>query len=122
MNGMIMTANRSRSVRRMVSSTLKQAGYDVLEVESGHDALDKAGGEPVNMVFTDINTSNMDGIELIRRLRSKRGCRLIPIIMMTTESQAPRRREGRAAGATGWIVTPFEPEQLLAVTRKVLGA
>ncbi len=122
MNKMIMTADDSRSVRQMVSFTLQQAGYDVLEAVDGQDALKKVNGSSIGMVFTDLNMPNMDGIELIRHLRTKPKCRFIPIIMLTTESQAAKKMEGKAAGATGWIVKPFKPEQLLAVTKKVMGA
>ncbi len=122
MTKVIMTADDSKSVRQMVSFTLKQAGYDVLEAVDGKDALTIVNGSPVNMVITDLNMPNMDGIELIRELRTRPKCRFIPIIMLTTESQASKKMEGKAAGATGWIVKPFKPEQLLAVTRKVMGA
>jgi len=121
MDKIIMTVDDSASVRQMVSFTLKQAGYKVLEAEDGRDALEKLNGTAVNMVITDLNMPNMDGIELIRELRAKPQFKFIPIIMLTTESQASKKQEGKAAGATGWIVKPFKPEQLLGVTQKVLG-
>lgn len=115
----IMTVDDSASVRQMVSFTLKNAGYDVVEASDGKDALAKLSG-PVDMVITDLNMPNMDGITLIKNLRANPACKFIPIIMLTTESQAGKKQEGKEAGATGWIVKPFKPEQLLAVVQKVL--
>lgn len=121
MGKLIMTVDDSASVRQMVSFTLKDAGYDVLEAANGYDALQKLNGERVAMVITDLNMPEMDGIELVRALRSNAAYKFIPIIMLTTESQAEKKQEGKAAGATGWIVKPFKPDQLLAVVKKVLG-
>jgi two-component system, chemotaxis family, chemotaxis protein CheY len=117
----IMTADDSASVRQMVSFTLKDAGYDVMEAVDGQDALNKIGESTVNMLITDLNMPNMDGIELIRGIRGRQQFRFMPIIMLTTESQDSKKQEGRSAGATGWIVKPFKPEQLVAVVKKVLG-
>jgi len=117
----IMTVDDSASIRQMVSFTLRDAGYDVVEAVDGKDALAKLNGSPVHMLITDLNMPNMDGIELIRSVRANPACKFIPIIMLTTESQESRKQEGKAAGATGWIVKPFKPEQLLTVVRKVLG-
>jgi two-component system chemotaxis response regulator CheY len=116
-----MTADDSSSVRQMVSFTLNQAGYDVVEAVDGQDALSKLDSSPVNMLITDLNMPNMDGIELIRQLRARSQYKFMPIIMLTTESQASKKQEGKSAGATGWIVKPFKPEQLLGVVKKVLG-
>jgi two-component system chemotaxis response regulator CheY len=117
----IMTVDDSASVRQMVSFTLRDAGYEVVEAVDGQDALAKKNGRPMNMVITDLNMPNLNGIGLIRALRSDPAYRFIPIVMLTTESQAETKQEGKAAGATGWIVKPFKPEQLLAVVKKVLG-
>lgn len=121
MGKLIMTVDDSASVRQMVSFTLKDAGYDVIEAADGNDALGKIDGRIPNMVITDLNMPNLDGIGLIKALRTQSSCKFIPIIMLTTESQAERKMEGKAAGATGWIVKPFNPEQLIAVVKKVLG-
>ncbi len=118
---LIMTVDDSASIRQMVSFTLKQAGYQVLEAVDGVDALSKMDGAGVNMLLTDLNMPNMDGIELIRQVRAKGAFKFIPIIMLTTESQAEKKQQGKTAGATGWIVKPFNPDQLLAVVKKVLG-
>ncbi len=117
----IMTVDDSTSVRMMVGFTLKEAGYEILEAEDGQDAYDKLNEESVHMVIADVNMPRMNGIELVKKLRSHPRHRFTPIIMLTTESQDSKKQEGREAGATGWIVKPFQPDQLLAVVRKVLG-
>jgi len=121
MGMVIMTVDDSASVRQMVNFTLAGAGYDVVEAVDGRDALAKLKGVSVNMVLTDLNMPNMDGIELIRAIRSDAANRFVPIIMLTTESQAAKKQEGKTAGATGWIVKPFKPDKLLAVVKKVAG-
>jgi two-component system, chemotaxis family, chemotaxis protein CheY len=121
MNKLIMTVDDSHSVRQMVNFTLKNAGYDILEAADGSEALSKLNGTRVHMIITDLNMPNLDGLGLIRSVRGRAEYRFIPIIMLTTESQAEKKQEGKAAGATGWIVKPFKPEQLLAVVKKVLG-
>ena len=117
----IMTVDDSASVRQMVAFTLKGAGYEVVEAVDGKDALSKLQGNPVNMVITDLNMPNLDGIGLIRGVRANAAYKFIPIIMLTTESQDTKKQEGKSAGATGWIVKPFKPEQLITVVKKVLG-
>jgi two-component system chemotaxis response regulator CheY len=117
----IMTADDSASVRQMVSFTLKQGGYEVVEAVDGKDALQKLSTTKVDMLITDLNMPNLDGIGLIKGARALAGCKFIPIVMLTTESQDSRKQDGKSAGATGWIVKPFKPEQLMAVVKKVLG-
>ncbi len=117
----IMTVDDSMSVRQMVSLTLKHEGYEVIEAADGKDAISKLDHIGVNMVITDLNMPNMNGIDLIKWLRSQASYKFIPIIMLTTESQESRKQEGRSAGATGWIIKPFKQEQLLGVVKKVLG-
>jgi len=117
----IMTADDSASIRQMVSFTLRESGYEVVEACDGKDALEKLGKQKVDMLITDLNMPNLDGIGLIKGARALAACKFIPIIMLTTESQDSKKQEGKAAGATGWIVKPFKPEQLLAVVKKVLG-
>lgn len=117
----IMTADDSASVRQMVTFTLKQGGYDVVEAVDGKDALQKLSSTKVDMLITDLNMPNLDGIGLIKGARALPACKFIPIVMLTTESQDSKKQEGKAAGATGWIVKPFKPEQLMAVVKKVLG-
>ena len=120
MSYIILTADDSASIRQMVNFTLKDSGYEIVEAVDGKDALSKLDGRTVHMLITDLNMPNMDGIELIRHVRARAESKFIPIIMLTTESQASKKQDGKAAGATGWIVKPFRPEQLLAVVKKVL--
>jgi two-component system chemotaxis response regulator CheY len=110
----------SSSVRQMVGYTLRQAGFEVLEGRDGANALETLGDKRVDLVITDLNMPAMDGIEFIRRLRAKSNGRYTPVLMLTTESQMSKKQEGRAAGATGWIVKPFHPEKLLEVVAKVV--
>jgi two-component system, chemotaxis family, chemotaxis protein CheY len=117
----IMTVDDSASVRQMVAFTLKEAGYDVIEACDGKDALTKMQGRVLDLIITDLNMPNMDGIELIKNVRQDAARKFLPIIMLTTESQGEKKMEGKTAGATGWIVKPFKQEQLLAVTKKVIG-
>ncbi len=116
----IMTVDDSASIRQMVSFTLKEAGYEVIEAVDGEDAMSKLNGLPVHMIITDLNMPNLDGIGFIRRVRSNTTYKFIPIVMLTTESQVSKKEEGKQAGATGWIVKPFRPDQLLFVVKKVL--
>ena len=116
----ILTVDDSASVRQMVKFTLSDAGYTVIEASDGNDALVKLA-QPVNLVITDLNMPNLDGIGLIRKIRANPACKGLPIIMLTTESQESRKQEGKAAGATGWMVKPFSVPQILAVVKKVIG-
>jgi len=118
---LIMTADDSASVRQMVSFTIKQNGYEVVEAVDGQDALTKLAAQKVDMLLTDLNMPNLDGIGLIKGVRGSSLNKFIPIVMLTTESQDGKKAEGKAAGASGWIVKPFKPEQLSAVIKKLLG-
>ena len=117
----ILTVEDSTSMREMISFTLTEAGYSVMEAQDGQDALAKLNGESVDLVITDLNMPKMDGIELTRELRSQISHKFVPIVFLTTESQVQKKQAAKEAGATGWIVKPFKPEQLLNVVRKVLG-
>jgi len=117
----IMSVDDSASIRQMVAFTLEDVGYDVVGAVDGKDALAKLKAIPVDMVITDLNMPNLDGINLIRQIRTLPGFKFLPILMLTTESEEARKREGRTAGATGWIVKPFRPDQLVAVVKKLLG-
>ncbi|MCG8552198.1 MAG: response regulator [Desulfobacterales bacterium] len=120
MTKVIMTVDDSTSIRQMVSFTLNQVGYEVLEAVDGQDAVDKLAGIDIDMMLTDLNMPNKNGLELIEWVRSIPKFRFVPIIMLTTESETEMKQKGKAAGATGWIVKPFKPEQLLAIVKKVL--
>ena len=108
-------------MRQMVAFTLKGAGYDVIEAIDGQDALSKARTKQADVVLTDLNMPNMDGIQLIRELRKLPQYKFTPMLLLTTESAGDKKTEGKAAGATGWLVKPFNPDQLLATLKKVLG-
>ena len=115
-----LVVDDSASMRQLVSFTIKNAGYDVLVAENGKDALGKLDGSTVDMVITDLNMPEMDGIELIKQLRGKTEYKFTPIVLLTTESEENKKQEGKQAGASGWIVKPFKPEQLIDVVRKFL--
>jgi len=120
MSKTVLVVDDSTSMRQMVSFTMKEAGFEVIEGANGEEALSKVQGKAVNLVITDLNMPVMDGMTLIRQLRTKPEFKFTPILMLTTESQEAKKQEGKAAGATGWIVKPFNPEQLLQVGAKVV--
>lgn len=117
----IMTVDDSASMRRMVAFTLKQHGYDITEAINGAEALKKLEKEKIDMMITDINMPELDGIGLVKKVRDNPAYKFIPIIILTTEGQAGKKEEGTVAGATGWIVKPFRPDELVAVVRRVMG-
>ncbi len=116
----IMTIDDSPSLRQMVALTLENAGYEVVEASDGRDAVAKLGGREYHLFVTDLNMPGMDGIELTRKLRSMPEYRFVPIVLLTTESNLEKKMQGKAAGATGWIVKPFQPADLLATVKKVM--
>ena len=120
MSKSVLVVDDSMTMRQMVGFTLKQAGFTVIEACDGQDAMEKLPGCTVDLVITDLNMPRLDGIGFIRALRQQPQGRHIPVLMLTTESQDARKKEGRAAGATGWIVKPFHPDRLLQVVEKVL--
>jgi two-component system chemotaxis response regulator CheY len=116
----ILAADDSASMRQMVTFTLKGAGFDVVEAVDGVDALAKAKSGSFDLVLSDVNMPNMDGIELVKNLRTLPNYKFTPILMLTTESGTNKKMEGKQAGATGWIVKPFNPDQLLNTIKRVL--
>ena len=120
MTATILTVDDSASMRQMVSFTLKRAGYTVVEAADGVEALNYARASAVDLVLTDVNMPNMDGISLVRELRQLQTYKFVPMLMLTTESGQDKKMLGKAAGATGWLVKPFNPEKLLATIEKVL--
>ena len=117
----ILAVDDSASMRQMVSFTLKGAGHDVTEAENGQAALDIAKTKQFDLVISDVNMPVMDGITLIKELRALPEYKFTPLLMLTTESGDDKKQQGKAVGATGWIVKPFNPDQLLATINKVLG-
>ena len=115
----ILTIDDSKTMRDMLMLTLSDAGFDVLQAVDGQDGLDVLVNERVDVVITDINMPRMDGYEVIRQLRSNSHHKTTPILVLTTESEAEKRNLARAAGATGWMVKPFDPDRLVATVRKV---
>lgn len=115
----ILTVDDAESVRTLVSRTLGQAGYDIVEAVNGADALDKVA-DGIDLVITDINMPGMGGLELLQNLRNRPDTRFTPVLVLTTESQPDMRQQAVAAGATGWIVKPFEPGSLVALVRRFL--
>ncbi len=120
MSRTILAVDDSASMRQLVGFTLRGAGYTVIEASDGQDALEKLQA-PVNLVLTDLNMPRLDGLGLTRAIRATADYRYTPILLPTTESDPARKLEAKAAGATGWLVKPFQPEQLLATIKKVLG-
>ena len=121
MSKSILAVDDSASIRQMVSFTLKSAGYEVTEAVDGMDGLDKARAKSFNLILTDQNMPRMDGLTLIKSLRAQPQYRSTPILMLTTESSDAMKAQGRAAGATGWLVKPFDPQKLIEVVKKVIG-
>jgi two-component system chemotaxis response regulator CheY len=121
MSKTILAVDDSTSIRSMVAFTLKSAGYQVVEAVDGQDALDKAKQVRASLVLTDQNMPRMDGLSLVKNLRALPDYKTAPILLLTTESSDEMKSKGRAAGATGWLVKPFDPPKLLEVVKKVLG-
>ncbi|HEY2679502.1 MAG TPA: response regulator [Steroidobacteraceae bacterium] len=116
----ILTVDDSASMRQMVLFTLQSAGYEVVQTCDGVEALDWARESPVDLVLTDVHMPRMDGITLVRELRGLLHYKLVPMLILTTESSTERKMAGKQAGATGWIVKPFNPVQLLATVARVI--
>ncbi len=117
----ILAVDDSASMRQMVAFTLKSAGFDVTDASDGVEALKIAKTQSFDVVISDVNMPNMDGLSLCRELRQLPSFKFTPILMLTTESSPEKKQAGRSAGATGWIVKPFNPDQLLATVNKVVG-
>ncbi|MBV8047668.1 MAG: response regulator [Paludibacterium sp.] len=117
----ILTVDDSASIRQMVSFTLKSAGYDITEAPDGQAGLTAAQAARFDLVLTDQNMPGMDGLSLIRALRKLPVYGSTPILMLTTESTEQMKTMGRAAGATGWLVKPFDPQKLLDVVKRLIG-
>lgn len=117
----VLAVDDSSSLRQMVAFSLKAAGYQVIEAVDGQDGLEKARNQTVDLVLTDQNMPRMDGLSLIKLLRGMANYQKVPILMLTTESGDEMKAQGRAAGANGWLVKPFDPQRLIEVVKKVIG-
>jgi two-component system chemotaxis response regulator CheY len=116
----VLTVDDSRTILAMLHHTLSNAGFEVLQAEDGKQGLDVLRNENVDIVITDINMPVMDGIEFIRNVRSSGMHNALPILILTTETSQDKRDQGKAAGGTGWIVKPFDPEKLISVIHRVV--
>ena len=116
----ILAVDDSASMRKMVAFTLTSAGFHVVEAVDGQDALDKAQHHAIDLVLTDQNMPRMDGLNLTKKLRENPKFKTTPILILTTESSDQMKMAGRAAGATGWLVKPFDPARLIEVIQKVI--
>ncbi len=120
MSRKVLVVDDSASIRKVVSLTLKGAGYEIDEAVDGQDALSKLAGSKYNLIICDINMPNMDGLTFLRTMRQSEASKFTPVIMLTTESQEEKKWEGQEAGARAWIVKPFKPEQLLSAVSKLI--
>ncbi len=116
----ILIVEDSKSMRKLVAYTLIGAGHDVLEAADGKEALSRLNSESVDMIISDLNMPNMDGLQLLKLLRGSAAYKFTPIIMLTTEAQVDKVMQAKMAGVSGWIVKPFQPEKLLQTVKKFL--
>jgi two-component system chemotaxis response regulator CheY len=119
-NKTILVVDDAASIRQVVGLSLKGAGYEVIDACDGKDALSKLTGQKINLIITDVNMPNMDGITLIKEVKKLPRYKFTPIIVLTTESKDDKKREGQAAGAKAWVVKPFQPPQLLTAVAKLI--
>ena len=118
MNRTVMVVDDSSSFRTVVKLALQKSGYDVIEATDGRDALAKLDGRKINLVVCDINMPQMDGITFVREMKGLAAHKFTPVIMLTTETQASKKEEARAAGAKGWLTKPFQTAQLIDAVNK----
>lgn len=116
----ILVVDDSATIRQVVTMTLKGAGYQTLEASDGKEALAKINGVKIHLVISDVNMPNMDGFTLLKELKSRQDTKFTPVIMLTTESEAGKKEQGKAAGAKAWVVKPFQPQQMLAAVSKLV--
>lgn len=116
----ILIVDDSASIRQLVGIALRGEGYDVIEAADGKDALSKMTGQKINLIISDVNMPNMDGITFLKEVKASAGYKFTPVIMLTTESGQDKMQEGRAAGAKAWLVKPFQPPQLLEAAAKLV--
>jgi len=118
----VLVVDDSAAIRQSITYVLQQGGYEVIEAKDGQDGLDVLGTiDQPDLIITDVNMPNLDGIGFIRRVRDQIKLKFVPIVVLTTESQGDKMNEGKEAGATAWIVKPFSADKLLAVVKKVVG-
>ena len=120
MSKSVLVVDDSASIRQVVGIALKGAGYQVLEACDGTDALAKLDGNRVHLIISDVNMPKMDGLSLLKALKTRPDTRFTPVIMLTTESEEDKKAQGRAAGARAWVVKPFQPQQMLTAVSKLI--
>lgn len=113
MSKTILVVDDSASIRQVVGIALKSAGYSIIEAVDGKDALTKLNGQKINLVISDVNMPNMDGITFVTEMKKQANYKFTPVIMLTTEGSEEKKKAGQAAGAKAWVVKPFKPEQML---------
>lgn len=113
MSKTILVVDDSASIRQIVGIALKSAGYSIVEAVDGKDALTKLNGQKINLVISDVNMPNMDGITFVTEMKKQANYKFTPVIMLTTEGSEEKKKAGQAAGAKAWVVKPFKPEQML---------
>jgi two-component system chemotaxis response regulator CheY len=116
----ILVVDDSASLRQVVGIALRGAGYDVIEGCDGRDALARLTGQKVHLIISDVNMPNLDGISFVKEVKKLPNYRFTPVVMLTTESQDEKKRQGQEAGAKAWVVKPFKPEALLGVVQKLV--
>ncbi|WP_323966134.1 response regulator [Aeromonas hydrophila] len=116
----VLIVDDSATIRQVIGMTLKGAGYEVMEACDGKDALKKLDGKKINLIISDVNMPNMDGISFVKEAKKLASYKFTPVIMLTTESQDSKKQEGQAAGAKAWVVKPFQPDQMLAAVAKLI--
>ena len=116
----VLIVDDSATIRQVVGMTLKGAGYEVMEACDGKDALRKLDGKKINLIISDVNMPNMDGISFVKEAKKLASYKFTPVIMLTTESQDSKKQEGQAAGAKAWVVKPFQPDQMMAAVAKLI--
>ena len=115
----ILIVDDSASIRMVVGIALRRAGYEVIEAQDGKDAIGKLTGQKVHLIISDVNMPNMDGITFLKAVKQLPAYRFTPVIMLTTESEESKKREGQAAGAKAWVVKPFQPDQLIGAVQRL---
>lgn len=118
----VLVVDDSPSIRQVVGIALRGAGYEIIEATDGADGLSKLGGQRVHLIISDVNMPVMDGITFVKELKALPDHRFTPVVMLTTESQEDKKRQGQEAGAKAWVVKPFQPEKMLAVVSKLVPA
>jgi len=115
----VLVVDASEQVRRLLTETLDGAGYDVVAASNGEEALREIDRQPADMIISDLDMPGLSGVELVQQIRSRKGNRFVPIIMLSVEDTALLHEKGRTTGVSGWLVKPFRPEHVLSVVKLI---